>query len=213
MADTSKEPSTKRVRMTSRTTDPNKSFGCEATLSHMTPEDLDKLNSMVVGASWLRTTEDGRFESVDRFEPLPAPGEDPCLPPCWYRRTNTSGKVIIEYARIPDIPEEDGPALGARAQITIQHLCGYNNVPYEYEAGKLQSYGFECLRSRRDEAARFFEIWFLPGFWTAQGDLKEHIESAGDEPGRVKRAVDFLCYHVSFGTLHVGYQRACIVIE
>lgn len=59
------------------------------------------------------------------------------------------------------------------AAITIQHVCGYDYSDdfYRENAKKLESYGFICCRSNRGSEGRFWEIWFLPGLWMAEGDL------------------------------------------
>jgi hypothetical protein len=202
-----------RVKITSTTRSAQHYWGSQVTLSHLTADELNAVEAMMLGLCWLRVTDDGRIERKDRFDEEPRPENDPMIPPSWYERTDWTGRVKIEYARTPDLPEEAKPTEGCCARITVQHLCGYNKTPYKYEAGKMQSFGFECLRSRRGRDGRFWEVWFLPGFYAAAGGLKDALKGIEGEVEKVDRAIDFLCKHVSFGSLEVGWQRACMVID
>ena len=99
--------------------------------------------------------------------------------------------------------------------ITIQGLCGYNYTEenYKWNAEKLESYGFQCLRSRRGTDAKFWELWFLPGLWCSKGDLEANVKRGKDDKEELKIALEFLRHKVSFGTLDVSNQRMCMVLD
>ena len=55
-------------------------------------------------------------------------------------------------------------------------------------------------------------MWFLPGAWAAEGDLKAHLEGISRDK-QVDAVVAFLCRHASFGTLDIMHQRAAMTID
>ena len=108
----------------------------------------------------------------------------------------------------------------------VSHLCGYNysEEGYRRNAGLLESYGFSCMRSQRGEDGKFWETWYLPGAWAAEGELKIAVLRQGaqstHERGSLARqqeetsnVVSFLCANVSFGSLDVTAQRAAMTME
>lgn len=58
-------------------------------------------------------------------------------------------------------------------------MCGYGYTKdrYKVEVGKLESWGFECCRSRRGDNGKFWELWFLPYLRAAEGDLLRAMHS------------------------------------
>jgi hypothetical protein len=188
------------------------------TIGELTPEEMETIEAFTLGSCWIRTTEDGRVERRERFAELPDPVADPYQPPKWISAVDWSKEAPFLCNPNPPLPEEPKPTYEDPG-IIVRYLCGYNNTPYEWEARKLQSYGFECLRSRRGLDGRFYEVWFLPSRYFAKGDLKDAIDTTTFKDGlsesanRIKTAVDFLCRHVSFGTLDVCYQRAAMCID
>lgn len=171
-------------------------------------ENLEKmLASMTSGAYFVRVDK-GKLVSVPIWKELPKPTEDKEMLPFWRRPPiQTQPEIFDEY----DHSKEKAYS----PSITIQHLCGYNYSEFSYKdnAEKLESYGFECLRSRRGLDAKFYELWFLPGLWQAKGDLMADISRSKSEEGKLPLALEFLRRKVSFGTLDVSSQRICMVID
>lgn len=189
--------------------------GCgEAKFAHLTKAEVDVMQSLSTGSSWVRV-KDGRLETRPCFEEPPLPEQDPLIPPKWIHKETENWEKLAPFLRNPTPLE---PALGEPRRVyespsfIIQSLCGYNDTPYETEARKLQDFGFECLRSRRGADGHFWEIWYLPGLWYAKGPLKELYLPEGTVKS-INKAIDFLCRYVSFGTLHVCYQRAAMIID
>jgi|GEM_PF-904485 len=200
-----------RVRIYSRGMDSDNPEYQRAELTGLNREECERLEAVTHGQCWVKVGEDGRLEFRDARKPLPEPVEDKEMLGFWSHTDPRRRKVQLQLLD----PERDPYC----PHIVIQSLCGYHYTPenYEKEAGKLQSYGFECLRSRRGADGRFWEVWYLPGFWAARGEFKEVIDAVKSPPSkdgpRLDAAVSFLCRHVSFGTLDASVQRAAMVLE
>ena len=152
------------------------------------------------------TVTNGRLEVVRRSEELPSPSEDEEMLPFWRRATPETQQLQLFEVQLA---EHSMPS------IIIQHLCGYCYSPenYKRQAQKLEEYGFQCLRSRRGDDARYWELWFLPSLWSAQGRLKDAVESKKGDKKKVDEAVAFLCGNVQFGTLDISFQRAAMMMD
>jgi hypothetical protein len=192
---------------------------CRKTLGNLTSEEGGLVDGCVCGYQWI-SVEGGRLVSYRRFDELPSPVTDPLMAPFW--RRPTPGKTEIQHQIFAS---DDWPT--PSPHFSIQSLCGYGYSPERYatEAAKLERYGFQCLRSRRSEDGRYWEIWYLPGDWAARGELREAIETAPKHPftnteagakkewaAKIEVVVQFLCRNVSFGTLDVSGQRAAMVV-
>jgi hypothetical protein len=184
----------------------------DVTVGELTPEEMETMEAFTLGTCWIRVSEEGRLEKRERFAELPGPIEDPHILPKWVPLIDWTKEAPFLCNPQPPLPEEPDPKYDHPAFI-VKYLCGYNNTPYEIEARKLQSYGFECLRSRRGNDGRFWEIWYLPGYYHAKGELRSAMELESDSVKQITIAINFLCRHVSFGALDVCYQRAAMVID
>ncbi len=169
--------------------------------------------SLRAGAYWIRVV-DGKLEFVPIWKELPGPTEDVEMMPFWRLPTKEEKVSVPKLFDLEPLPPNSSPS------ISIQSLCGYNysEENYRANAARLESFGFHCLRSRRGSNAQFWEIWYLPGLWSAKGELKDFVDSERergkkDEPRLTQAVIDFLCRNVSFGTLDVSVQRAAMVID
>lgn len=177
-------------------------------LAGLTPSEVKTMEGMVHGYSWARVV-DGRFEFLPAHETPPAPTEDAMLPE-W--RVPREGDGTEQYQKeLFDPTVRFDTYTGS---IIIQHLCGYfyTQDGYRRNAEFLERCGFQCLRSRRGDDGRFWELWFLPGLWAAKGPLENAIHSVPKEQ-QMDRAMEFFPKQVSFGTLDVASQRMCQVID
>lgn len=176
-------------------------------ISGFSKDDLEKmLSSMQIGGCWVRIKDD-KLEAVNSFKPAPDPVRDEEMFPFWRKPTEV-GSVQLELIEMEMVDDHSYPS------ISIQSLCGYDYSPenYRMQAEKLESYGFECLRSRRGTDGKFYEVWYLSDLLFAKGELKEKI-GACEGKKALKLAVSFLGQHVSFGTLDVSVQRLVMVID
>jgi len=171
-----------------------------------TPEEIEKMQGTAHGYSWMRI-KDGIPEFSPSYKPLPAPTDDLDMMPFW----SPAGRDVSVQLELVSFGEFEGHS----PSIIIQYLCGYYFTPENYRtnAGLLESYGFECLRSRRGVDGKYSELWRLPGFWAARGGLKEILPTDHyREPKKVlDQAISFLCRTVSFGSLDVVVQRAAMM--
>lgn len=180
----------------------------EISITGFSGTSLEKmLAAMTAGAYFVRV-KDGKLIAIPIWEELQKPTEDKTMTPFWRKHTESKQLALFdEY--------EHSKEKGYSPSITIQHICGYHysEENYKWEAEKLQSYGFECLRSRRGLDAKFLEIWFLPGLWCSKGDLKANIERGNNDEEKLRIALEFLRYKTSFGTLDVSSQRMAMVLD
>lgn len=180
-----------------------------------TKENIDAIRASLLGAAFVRVNDQGDVERHDRYQPLPDPIQDPATPVKWqldWLKTSNPNRFDVAGVLPPDEWHSPG--------IIVSHLCGYgwSKSAYDYEVRKLQSWGFELMRSRRGDNGRFWELWWLPYLLAAQGDLKAFIDGLekdvrGNWAHETRAIVGWLCRHASFGCLDVTVQRAAMVME
>lgn len=180
-----------------------------------TMTEINDVRRMMAGEVYLYSEHseyDNRlsFQSHPRFQPLPDPVTDPIIAPHWSMQYDRPHKV----QEFPSTLKADGHF---SASYNVSHLCGYHWSPDQYEkaAKKLESFGFECLRSKRGRDGKYWEVWHLPGLFMAKGALKEfESEVRGKEWDIEARLVArFIADRVSFGSLDVSVQRMAMVID
>ena len=191
-------------------------------LTNVSEEEQDALQRMMLGLARVRMGEKGELEVLDVHDPVPPPTADEAIAPFFSAPELHAVQKVLPMAD----PFEGGHDPG----IIIQHLCAYSFSPegYQAQAERLEAWGFECLRSRRNDAGKYWEHWVLHGLWAAKGDLRDALEDVGrdltlqDDPvtDRLERrrvkleaAIAFLCKRASFGTLDVFWQRAAAILE
>ena len=190
-------------------------------------EDIEKLRSAIRGTSWFGI-ENGNAVTHSRFSPLPDPIEDPEMHPFWSLPT-AEEKANLERFTF----EELDPRGIYSASIIIQSLCGYNysKENYRRQAHLLESYGMIQMRSPRGIDGGYWELWYLPGAYSARGLLRQTLDDAkaedekerkGSERDMVKenrRELEVMINffrnfrNAEFGTLDVCIQRLAMVID
>lgn len=193
------------VRISSTQRSPS---GSGISLTGLTAQEAERAEGMVFGQWWMRGN-NGRLEFHPSREAPPAPTDDDMLPE-WRKPRDGAEKAQVQMELLDTERTWDNQS----PSIIIQHLCGYNYSAdgYRWNACRLESYGFACLRSRRRDDGRFHESWLLPGLWAAEGDLKEAIRPLPKDE-QMKAALKFLASHTSFGTLDVAVQRMAQVLD
>ncbi|MFA6397417.1 MAG: hypothetical protein WDK96_01035 [Candidatus Paceibacterota bacterium] len=185
-----------------------------------TTEEYEKImGSLWTGNYFIRVV-NGRLDAVPVWEKLPDPKTDDKMLLFW--REATDGQMSQVRLPFNEIIFDNNASLYSPI-IDIQHLCGhyYTKEGYRENVEKLESYGFECLRSKRDNNGTFYEIWHL-SLCLAKGELKIKIlesiinlQDTGDQIAdfkiknekKLNAALSFLREAVSFGTLDVSVQR------
>ena len=106
---------------------------------------------------------------------------------------------------------------GSSPSISISSLCRYlySTENYRRQAKILEGYGFLQLRSKRGREGMYWEIWYLPGLWSAFGDLKNFIDDIKSKKKNTEifeAALAFIVERVQFGTMDSSVQRYCMAI-
>ena len=171
-----------------------------------TKEEIDIIRAMLVGKHWVSVRGE-KVETVDVFKALPPPEDDPMIPPKWQ----------TEFGSLPDrfapdlqdqIPEESRGGTWTSASFYMSHL-----IYPKRDIPKVQDWGFECLRSRRGDDGKFWEVWYLPGMWAAKGEMKKHLETLPKDMAWEKRTettCHWIAQRVIFGSLNVVVQRMAL---
>lgn len=175
------------------------------TITNLPDEAYDKMMGSISGGMWWTRVVDGQLVSHPNYQQLPDPVEDEDMHPFWRKVKKQQKEITYSMFEIEPI-EELSRASGS---ISIQSLCGYyySEENYKQAAEQLTSYGFECLRSKRSDDAKFWEIWFLSSLYSAKGLFKNCIDAQKNDKEKFKTAVEFLKQNVPFGTLDVSVQR------
>lgn len=186
---------------------------CGLEIVGLTQREADQLESMVRGLSWVGISNE-RLVSISRHEPLPNPVADVSMAPFW------SGVPMSTQCEL--VPKEHEP-FSARsldyAHYTIMGV-GAATGDYQLNSEKLLTFGFKQMRSRRGRDGGYWELWYLPGVWAAEGSLKTAVDEAkankvtwSDPNGEAAykkchaAVLEFLRTNVDFGSLEVSIQR------
>lgn len=182
----------------------------QISLKGFSQEDLEKMEGCILGGhSWMRVV-DGEPRFVKSYKPLPDPIEDKHMLPFWRQSTEEEEKHPINHELFnhESFGDYESPS------ILIRYLCprNYSSERYLQVAERLESFGFQCMRSRRGDDGKYWEIWFLPGLFMAKGELKELVSGNADYKDKLKKVLEFIRTDrsVYFGTLDVSVQRLAI---
>lgn len=202
-----------KIRITSYRLPYKEKLG-EINVSNLSQEEHERFRGFIHGQNWM-SVRGGRLVFRGIFAPLPDPVEDKDMLPFW-NKEDTSAHMMQQ-----EIFDQERMIFPFAAHIVIQHLCGYEYTPenYKKEAEKLSRYGFAQMRSRRGNDGQFWEIWFLPGTWAAQEELKDAIKLAEikitdhkeKEKVVLEAVIEFLRRNVKFGSLEVSIQKLAMV--
>jgi len=134
--------------------------------------ELELMQGAMHGHQWV-TCINGRIEHIPSYRELPSPVDDEVMLPFWRRPRIEEEPVQLDLFYFDRLPDYMSPS------ITIKNLCGYHYSAQSYQlyAGQLLQWGFECMRSQRDDRGQFHEHWFLPGLWAAKEELKTAIDA------------------------------------
>lgn len=185
---------------------------CSVTVENLTQEEARLLMGMLRGMNWC-TTESGRLKEAPRFKPLPGPADDLEMMPYWRRSEfPLDGRLQVSTYD----PERFKNNYGAG--IHLSSLCGHYFTPENYnrESGKLISWGFQCMRSRRGTDGGYWETWYLSGTHAAKGELENVVKAVkmkklnDSNRAELDAVVAYLCQHVSFGSMDIVVQRAAM---
>ncbi len=174
----------------------------------LSEESYEKLMvTLHTGAYHVRVV-NGKLIAIPIWESLPSPTKDEDMEPFW-RKESYANKQTLLYDEIPLDMEN---MKRTSPSIIISSLCGYNYTKerYKEEAVRLESFGFECMRSKRGLDGKFWENWCLAGLWSAKGELEKSISGIQNEQAKLRTALEFIRVNCSFGSLDVCHQRLCM---
>lgn len=180
---------------------------CSITLSNLLPEEADLFEQLLTGSVRL-ICKDGHIEQDSMFpvyeEPAP-PVPDPELGEHWPAKPDHVQTKLFSFT------PEGGNSFPS---YTLKYLGGYEKKTKALMR-RVERYGFECLRSRRDKHGQFSELWYLSSEVFAKAELKEVVDRCADmeQADRTKAVVEFLCLNCAFGSLEVCTQRAAMVAD
>lgn len=176
--------------------------GGSVTITGLSRKEVENLLAMVAGACFIGNKND-QLVVYSNFKDLPGPIDDPVMYPFWRKpHQEEIAQISLFDERVFETTSEH-----ASPAIYISSICGYyyTEAKYQLYVERLLSYGFECLRSKRGDDAHFWELWYLPGVWSAKGDLKNHLKQKDSKD--IKVAIEFIRGHVEFGSLSVSTQK------
>lgn len=208
-----------KIRLSGKSSGHNK--GCSIEFSGLSAPELAALESALIGANWVRI-HDGRLAVAHAYEQSPELENDPECGPFFatygpQSKQQTSRNIKKIKFRDPEFAE---PGIHISALGAGQR----HKDAYESNVLRLESWGFECLRSRRGENGKFWEIWYLPSLLFAEGELAKAIAEVkstkannwGDveyHNNRLEAAIRFLCKNANFGSLDAFIQRAALTYD
>jgi len=171
-----------------------------------TEEEINGIRAMLLGKHWIIGGSKGKLLTVDYYHQLPPPEDDPLIPPKWQTEF---GSLPDRFA--PDLQEQmpdDCKGGWCSPSFYMSHI-----INAKTDMPKIQDWGFECLRSRRGDDGKYWEVWYLPGSWSAKGELKRHIETLSKDMAWEKKT-ESICHwmaqRVIFGSLNVVVQRMAL---
>ena len=179
-------------------------------LSKLTKGERDAVEAMVMGHNYI-TCFNGRLYAFHVHDKLPGPFDDPIESPWW-----SSGGEVKEHGGKRSTDGWHSPS------IIISHVgAGSLGNPSEPKRSYriLTDCGFDCMRSKRKGDGRYWEQWVLHGLYSAEGPLKNHLESLNCDYDhwhiKAQEAARFLTsdLFVKYGTLDISVQRWALCVD
>lgn len=128
------------------------------TLKSDQPQAAEILEAAWNGSKWMRFNK-GKLESLPYYQ-TPEPVVDEEMEPFWpVVKTPPQEKLLFSggECHLPGI--------------FVKHIEGYTGG-YDEKAVLLEHCGFHCLRSRRSDSGRYWEVWYLPSALFTDGPIK-----------------------------------------
>lgn len=130
-----------------------------------TTTQIKKLRRALLGDAWIRVS-NGKILVLPAHKP-PLPLEDETMEGFFPSEKSKEPKYKQTLLFPDSVAGKDG------ASIYVSSLVGYGDPSY-YKAKlkSLEDAGFVCLRSRRDQDGKYWEIWYLGSPIFAKGEIK-----------------------------------------
>jgi len=189
------------LRISSSSSDPNKKE-YEITFKG-TKEEVEKIEAALTsGSQWVRGA-NGEHNFAPAYLDAPEPINDPLISEQWPTEPDRKWRPLKSIGEGRETPPDQFSA--KYRNIYIHHIGGYGGgISYKERVRTLESWGFNCLRSRRGDNGKIWECWFLGGMLLAKGDLK-------GTP--VKDVVNKIFRQVNPGVLEFAGERWYLTID
>lgn len=171
---------------------------CEVRIELTDRRESAAFEAALSGARWITGGPCGELIQAPRY-PTPVVEPDPIVGPHF---TATRQVSYLPNDVTPDAgPERLEPA------VYVSHLCGYNYSDENYRRASswMESAGFACMRSKRGEDGKYWEIWYLPGPFRARGPI-EGVKTSNE----IARLV---CQSVTPGRVDLGGASWAMAID
>ncbi len=168
------------------------------TITGLTAKEFQAVQQFLQGTSWIRCV-DGRLAACEAHNTLPEPEDDPLLSEHW-----KAGATLKTFGEVPEVWDArimiHAVGAGARLKRDAQ-----NSIKIAWQMG------FECMRSKRGDDGKFWEVWILHGTWQAKGilkDFKDSLEKTLSVRQRVDAMAEFIAQRsgLRFGSMDVLVQ-------
>ncbi len=148
----------------------------EVTLSGEKEDVVAFVGAIQFGMKWVKLTGDGTIGVADVFKGTPSPIDDPEMQNVWCFDP-LPPEEPVQMQLLYDDPEMKDPKhewSREHRAIFLQSIQGYaGRDAYKHRAERLLEAGFSCLRSRRGDDGKYWEIWYLPGVCCGRGPIKD----------------------------------------
>ena len=138
-------------------------------------EDVKRLaGALLYGMKWVRLTASGELETSDVYDKAPAPTYDPEMQNIWRFDPHAVGAAQMRlFYDDPEMQDPKNKWSRDHRAIYLQGISGYSGKDeYVRRATLLTEAGFSCLRSRRGDDGKYWEIWYLPDPCCGRGPIK-----------------------------------------
>ncbi len=130
------------------------------TIEFENKEEFEAFERAYTGCAWIRMNM-GSMETCPAFETYPEAKPNPELP--------FFGDGAFDFHYIDTVFRKE---LRNNPSFFVQGLAPYGSGSYDKAAKQLTEAGFELLRSKRGRDGKRWEVWYLPGEWSAKGPIE-----------------------------------------
>ena len=162
------------LRVTRETT--NEDGSHEITINGEKDAVVQLAGALQYGVKWIRMLASGEIETSDVYMRPPAPTDDPQMQNIW-QFDPLPKDIPVQLTLRYDDPEMRDPKnewSKHNREIFLQSIQGYaGQEAYIARAKRLAEAGFTCLRSRRGDDGKYWEMWYLPYPCGGRGPIKD----------------------------------------
>lgn len=167
----------------------------EVTIESDIDDFIDTVESCLLGYKWIKADNNGGLQTHPAHE-VPETTEDPEIQEFWLGANEVQGQKEFVYKQ--HIVEND--LKDYQDSLFVQGLGGYaGKEKYKRNVATLTRWGFIQMRSKRGKGGRYWEIWYLPGAWSAQDEL----EGLSIE-GIIRKVMNLGCGSITRSGVHWG---------